>query len=181
MGLAVILEHDLFRKPVSTHRVKARGHAFSGSCSSAWAYCVTVIAHTLSAGCVKQPTQTLGLFGEPESTLPFSTTFRTPRKTLLFERVTGLIRRGAWLACQSLRCASRDLFALYGPCCVTCGAVILPDWQPYGRSFFPSGRCFAGAPTLANFKPGPQGPGFFCARRAGSVRPAIFHATISEC
>jgi hypothetical protein len=27
-------EGTLFRKPVSTHRVKARGHAFRGSCSS---------------------------------------------------------------------------------------------------------------------------------------------------
>src|ERR1700735_3835754 len=77
-------------------------------------------------------------------------------------QLIGMIRGSAWLACQSLRCASRDPFALYKPCCVTCGAVILPDWQPYERSFFPSGRCFAGAPTLANFKPGPQGPGFFC-------------------
>src|SRR6266478_1121583 len=32
----VLSEHDLFGKPVSTHRVVARGHAFPGQASSRW-------------------------------------------------------------------------------------------------------------------------------------------------
>jgi len=116
--------------------------------------------HGWSDACVQHPTQAGELFGKPESTFRLS---QTLRKAKSHWDCAGLL-------CEQRGCmAGMSAAALCAAGSVCIIQALLRDMR--GRDpprlatacaqFFPSGRWFAGAPTLANLRPGPRGPGFF--------------------